>query len=159
MEQAIPVVTLVFGGEVDDIAVASRRGDIVPSRGGRLPGLAAVLGDVVPTVASVTDAHQDTTIDQFRDFGLVAAHRSAARHLPSQAVVVGINSIIVQGLRRAFADGCHEHNATRGSAQSITLAEIRSAPSLVFRDDTVVAKDEMGDVLGLRPNLAVVITA
>ena len=55
-----------------DSWTVTKQGGGVPSGSGGLPSLAAVLGDVVPTVARVTDAHQDATVDQLRNLGLVA---------------------------------------------------------------------------------------
>ena len=77
MQQAVAVVALILGGVADQVAVAGRRGDVVPGGGGGLPSLSTIFGDVVPAVATVADAHQDATVNKFSDFGLVAAYGSA----------------------------------------------------------------------------------
>ena len=65
--------------------------------------------------------------------------------------------MVVERLRGGLADGGHEDDASRGGAQPVARPEERGAPGALLRHDAVVAKDEMGDVHGLRPRLAVVV--
>ena len=158
MQQAVSVMSLTDRGITNHIAVACRCGDVVPCRGVRLPCQAAVVGDVVPAVTAVADAHEDATVFQLGDLSLVAANRGATRDLPGETVVVGVHRVVIQRLRRSFSDGGDEHDTPGGGTQSVARAEERCTPRLMFRDDAVVAEDEIGDVFGLSPRLAVIVT-